>query len=70
MSYSKGQLSPLTKEIMNTNLDTQAAEQAIKQFKRWTKAYKTAKELFPELGHKQWMTLADCLIEAVFENKH
>ena len=59
----------LTKEIMNT-LHTQAAEQAIKKFKRWTNAYETAKELFPELGHKQWMTLADCLVEAVFENKH
>jgi len=59
----------LTKEIMNT-LNTQAAEQAIKKFKRWTNAYETAKELFPELGHKQWMTLADCLIEAVFENNH
>jgi hypothetical protein len=55
---------------MNTNLNTQAAEQAIKQFKRWTKAYETAKELFPELEHKQWMTLADCLIEAVFPINH
>jgi hypothetical protein len=55
---------------MNTNLNTQAAEQAIKQFKRWTKAYETAKKLFPELGHKQWMTLADCLIEAVFPTNH
>jgi hypothetical protein len=54
---------------MNT-LNTQAAEQAIKQFKRWTKAYETAKELFPELAHKQWLTLADCLVEAVFQDKH
>jgi hypothetical protein len=52
---------------MNT-LNTQVAEQAIKQFKRWVKAYEIAKELFPELGHKQWLTLADCLI-AVFEDK-
>ena len=54
---------------MNT-LNTQAAEQTIKQFKRWVNAYETAKELFPELAHKQWLTLADCLVEAVFENKH
>jgi hypothetical protein len=53
---------------MNTN--TQAAQQAIIKFKRFVNAYETAKELFPELEHKQWMTLADCLVEAVFQNKH
>ena len=59
----------LTKEIMNT-LHTQAAQQAIIKFKRFVNAYETAKELFPELEHQQWITLADCLVEAVFQNKH
>lgn len=54
---------------MNTKLNTQAAQDAIKQFKRWVKAYETAKELFPELGHQQWLTLADCLVEAVFQKQ-
>lgn len=55
---------------MNTNLDTQAAQQAIIKFKRFVNAYETAKELFPELEHQQWMTLADCLVQAVFQDKH
>jgi predicted DNA-binding protein YlxM (UPF0122 family) len=50
---------------MNTNLNTQAAEQAIKRFKKWVKAFETAQELFPELESKQWVTLADCLDEAI-----
>ena len=59
----------LTKEIMNT-LHTQAAQQAIIKIKRFVNVYETAKELFPELKHQQWITLADCLVEAVFQNKH
>jgi hypothetical protein len=70
LSYRKGQLSSLLKEIMNTKLNTQAAEQAIIKFKRFVNAYETAKELFPELKHQQWITLADCLVQAVFEKKH
>lgn len=46
-------------------LNTQAAEQAIKRFKQWVKAFETAQELFPELESKQWMTLADCLDQAI-----
>lgn len=49
---------------MNT-LNTQQAEQAIKRFKQWVKAFETAQELFPELESKQWLTLADCLDEAI-----
>ena len=55
---------------MNTNLNTKTAELAIIKFKRFVNAYETAKELFPELEHQQWLTLADCLVQAVFETKH
>ena len=53
-----------SEEIMNT-LNTQQAEQAIKRFKQWVRAFETAQELFPELESKQWTTLADCLDEAI-----
>ena len=52
---------------MNT-LTTQQEAQIINRFKRFVNAYEMAKELFPELEHKQWMTLADCIDEAVFNN--
>jgi len=53
---------------MNT-LSTQQAEQAIKRFKQWTKAFETAQELFPELESKQWATLADCLDEVINKSR-
>ena len=53
-----------SRKIMDT-INTQQAEQAIKRFKQWVKAFETAQELFPELESKQWLTLADCLDEAI-----
>ena len=55
---------------MNTNLNTQAAEQEIKQLKRWKKAYDAIKEMFPELPQQSQITLATCLVQAVFQDKH
>jgi phosphohistidine phosphatase SixA len=50
---------------MEHTLNTQRAEQTIKRFKQWVKSFETAKELFPELDTKQWITLADCLDEVI-----
>jgi hypothetical protein len=51
------------------HLNTKAAEQTIKRFKQWVKAYETAQELFPELESKQWQTLADCLDEVINKDR-
>jgi hypothetical protein len=59
-------IKPLLKELMNT---THLNATVIK-FKRFVNAYETAKELFPELSHQQWLILADCLVEAVFTEQN
>lgn len=46
-------------------LTKQQEAQILKRFKQWTKAFETARELFPELESKQWATLADCLDEVI-----
>jgi hypothetical protein len=57
-------------EIMNTNLNTQVTEQNAIESKRFNNAYLMAKELFPELKHQQWTTLANCLIQVLLKDKH
>ena len=55
---------------MNTNLNTQVTEQNAIESKRFNNAYLMAKELFPELKHQQWTTLANCLIQVLLKDKH
>jgi hypothetical protein len=55
---------------MHTNLNTQVTKQNTAKSKIFDNAYVMAKELFPELKHQQWTTIANCLIQVLFKNKH
>jgi len=55
---------------MHTNLNTQVTEQNANKSKIFDNAYVMAKELFPELKHQQWTTIASCIIQVLFKDKH